>query len=226
MFNRENEGKTSLTLINIEQWTPARLAMSIQNSYKNTWLPAVLHSSAGSHHISPDLFPQYLMTHTEQFALLKISEKKNHHNSPGAVSNRKCLVSSSQFFRLVHTFWGAARALPSLYAESTLCGSENGEFISSFILIEVFPRVLNTQTLWFMKICNYTFCLNLQCNLLGYYGAPRTENYTNTNLTFRVNLIWSLETSMCDIPLPRHTKNTHFSGSSWKQKLWNTAARL
>ena len=159
------------------------------------------------------------MSHTEQFALLKITESKNHHNSPTVISN-SVFPSCSQIWRC------RSGPGPSLYYESTfgLSGSETVEFISSFILIEVFPRVLNTQTLWFMKICNYTFCLNLQCNLLG-YGAPRTENYTNTNLTFRANLIWSLETSMCDIPLPWRTKNIHFSGSSSKQKLWNTAAR-
>ena len=202
--NRENEGKTSLALINnIEHcWI-----LPCQYKYLPAWFYNPI--QCGLPYLGW-FIPQYLMIHTEPFALLKISEMKNDHNSPIAISNRKyktgfLRLSFSVLFS-VHTFWDYFLATVSLYSESTLClcGSETAEFISSFILIEVFPRVLNTQTLWFMKICNYTFCLNLQCNLLG-YGTKNWKLYKQTNLSFRSNIIWSLETFMCDTPC--QTKN-------------------
>ena len=198
--------------------------MSIQNTTYR-YLPACCNPiQCGVPSYRGGFIPQYLMTHTEQFALLKIGEKKKDHNSLTQCSFKQKMSGFlvSVFPSCSHILRCRSRPAFSLLWKY-IVWVRTGEFISSFILIEVFPRVLNTQTLWFMKICNYTFCLNLQCNLLG-YPAPRTENYTNTNLTFRANLIWSLETSMCDIPVPWRTKNIHFSGSSSKQKLWNTAA--
>ena len=126
-----------------------------------------------------------------------------------AISNRKFQgrFSNFQFSRLLTNFE------LQLYHEGfpwkwTLCEWGSVEFISSFILIEVIPcwvlGVLNTQSAWFMKICNYTFCLNLQCNLLG-YGTKNWKLYKQTNLSFRSNIIWSLETFMCDTPC--QTKN-------------------